>query len=288
MMKFRRKTFGGLALAVASITVLAACSSSSSSSPSAAASAARRSRAAPRPGRSRQRPHLTTSSRSPAAPTISVTNISQFQFLMYRPLYWFGDGVSPTLNHSLSLADSPTFSGKNVTITLKPYMWSNGTPVTATDVMFWLNMEQAVGATDYGGFTGFPNTVVNNLKVVSPTELTFTLDKPVLAVLVAVQRAEPGHPDAGGLGPHRVRAQQLRHHGQRLRCRLQVPGRPVQEPERLCVLAAVVRRGRAVEAERVQRRRARHVRAEHVLLRAGQAEAVGVPGVAVHHRLGRV
>ena len=37
MMKFRRKTFGGLALAVASITVLAACSSSSSS-PSASAS----------------------------------------------------------------------------------------------------------------------------------------------------------------------------------------------------------------------------------------------------------
>ena len=28
-----------------------------------------------------------------------------------------------------------------MTITLKPYMWSNGTPVTAQDVMFWLNME---------------------------------------------------------------------------------------------------------------------------------------------------
>ncbi len=96
---------------------------------------------------------------------------------------------------------------------------------------FWLNMEQAVGPTDYGDFTGFPNTVVKNLKVVSPTELTFTLDKPVLAVLVAVQRPEPGHPDAGGVGPHRVRAQQLRDHGQRLRRRLQVPGRPVQGPD---------------------------------------------------------
>ena len=64
-----------------------------------------------------------------------------------------------------------------MTITLKPYMWSNGTPVTATDVVFWLNMEQAVGATDYGAFTGFPNTEISNLKVVSPTELTFTMDK---------------------------------------------------------------------------------------------------------------
>ena len=35
------------------------------------------------------------------------------------------------------------FNGNKVTITLKHYMWSNGTPVTAQDVMFWLNMETA-------------------------------------------------------------------------------------------------------------------------------------------------
>ena len=177
MMKFRRKTFGGLALAVASITVLAACSSSSSS-PSTSASAA------PVTGGTATWAELPATIPNYIFPFdssayFSVANLSQFQFLMYRPLYWFGDGVSPTLNQSLSLADPPVFSGLNVTITLKPYMWSNGTPVTATDVMFWLNMEQAVGATDYGGFTGFPSTVVKNIKVVSPTELTFTLDKPV-------------------------------------------------------------------------------------------------------------
>jgi peptide/nickel transport system substrate-binding protein len=43
--------------------------------------------------------------------------------------------------------------------------------------MFWLNMEQAVGATDYGAYTGFPNTVVSNIKVVSPTKLTMTMNK---------------------------------------------------------------------------------------------------------------
>jgi len=177
MMKFRSKTFGGLALAAASITVLAACSSSSGS-PSTSASAA------PVTGGTATWAELPATIPNYIFPFdssayFSVANLSQFQFLMYRPLYWFGDGVSPTLNQSLSLADPPTFSGLNVTITLKPYMWSNGTPVTATDVMFWLNMEQAVGATDYGGFTGFPGTVVKNIKVVSPTELTFTLDKPV-------------------------------------------------------------------------------------------------------------
>jgi peptide/nickel transport system substrate-binding protein len=108
---------------------------------------------------------------------ISVSNLEDFGYLMYRPLYWFGTGAAPTLNNSLSLANYPTFNGTKVTITLKHYMWSNGTPVTASDVMFWLNMLTAVGSTDWGAYTGFPNSQVSNITVVSPTELTMTMDK---------------------------------------------------------------------------------------------------------------
>jgi peptide/nickel transport system substrate-binding protein len=110
---------------------------------------------------------------------ISVSNLNLFQYLMYRPLYWFGNGSSPTLNTKLSLANAPVWSadGKTATITLKHYMWSNGQPVTAADVVFWLNMEQAIGSSDYGGYTGFPNTEVASYKAVSPTELTLTTDK---------------------------------------------------------------------------------------------------------------
>ena len=39
----------------------------------------------------------------------SVVNAEDFQYLMYRPLYWFGNGASPTLNTSLSLADTPVY-----------------------------------------------------------------------------------------------------------------------------------------------------------------------------------
>jgi peptide/nickel transport system substrate-binding protein len=106
---------------------------------------------------------------------ISVSNSQQFSALMYRTLYWFGTGVQPTVNTSLSLANPPTFHGTKVTITLKHYMWSNGTPVTAQDVVFWLNMELAVPQ-DYGAYTGFPANV-KDIKVVSPTELTMTMDK---------------------------------------------------------------------------------------------------------------
>jgi len=108
---------------------------------------------------------------------ISVSNLNDFGYMLYRPLYWFGTGSAPTLNPSLSLANYPTFSGNQVTITLKNYKWSNGTQVTAQDVMFWLNMLSAVGSLDWGAYTGFPNTVVSNIKVVSPTELTMTMDK---------------------------------------------------------------------------------------------------------------
>jgi peptide/nickel transport system substrate-binding protein len=177
MMKFRRKAFGGIALAAASITVLAACSSSSSGSASGTSSSG--TAIAGGTATWAEPPSDTPNYIFPftSSAYISVTNIDQFEFLMYRPLYWFGNGTSPTLNTSLSLANPPVFNGLNVTITLKPYMWSNGTPVTAQDVVFWLNMEQAVGATDYGAYTGFPNTVIKNLKAVSSTELTFTMDK---------------------------------------------------------------------------------------------------------------
>ena len=61
---------------------------------------------------------------------ISVYNLNTFSQQMYRPLYWFGNGSKPLLNPSLSLASEPTWSGNTATITLKHYMWSDGTPVT--------------------------------------------------------------------------------------------------------------------------------------------------------------
>ncbi len=71
----------------------------------------------------------------------SIFNINDFQYLMYRPLYWFGTGVNPYMNPQLSLADPPTYQGDQVTITLKPtYKWSDGEPVDADDVVFFMNM----------------------------------------------------------------------------------------------------------------------------------------------------
>jgi peptide/nickel transport system substrate-binding protein len=111
----------------------------------------------------------------------SVYNINQFQFLMYRPLYWFGKGTGPTLNPSLSLAKTPVYSngGKTITITLKPYKWSDGESLTAKDVMFWMNMLHAE-KTNWAGYVPGGNNIPDNVKnitVVSTTKLKFTLTK---------------------------------------------------------------------------------------------------------------
>src|SRR5438309_7742077 len=57
----------------------------------------------------------------------SVANLSQFQFLMFRPLYWFGQDGKVALNSSLSLANEPvhTDGGKTVTRKLKGWNWSD-------------------------------------------------------------------------------------------------------------------------------------------------------------------
>jgi peptide/nickel transport system substrate-binding protein len=112
------------------------------------------------------------------APAVSTNqNLFDFTYLMYRPLFWFGQGSQPVFNPSLSLASMPTFSGRNVTITLKHYMWSNGTPVTAQDVMFWINMMRAVPQDWFGSVPGGFPTNVSDVRAVSATELTMTMKK---------------------------------------------------------------------------------------------------------------
>ena len=49
----------------------------------------------------------------------SVANINEFQYLMYRPLYWFGNGTTPSLNASLSVANQPKYTNKAETLTVK-------------------------------------------------------------------------------------------------------------------------------------------------------------------------
>jgi len=116
----------------------------------------------------------------PLAPAeyFTTANIEQFQDLMYRPLYWMGNRSTPDMNESLSLAQPPAYgAGNTVTITLKPYKWSDGESLDARDVIFWMNMLHAE-KDNWAAYApgAFPDNVAN-VVADSTSELTFTLTK---------------------------------------------------------------------------------------------------------------
>jgi peptide/nickel transport system substrate-binding protein len=107
-------------------------------------------------------------------------NIEYSQYLMWRPLYWFGGPNSVGLDEKYSLADPATVTsagGKTTaTIQLKTYRWSDGKPVTSRDVQFWFNLLKAEKANWWGYVSGGIPDNVSAFTVLSPTKfsLTFT------------------------------------------------------------------------------------------------------------------
>lgn len=108
------------------------------------------------------------------------SNISDFQFLLYRPLYWFGSpGGTPTLNTSESMASPPVYSAGNtkVTVTLKHWLWSDGTPVTNRDVEMWVNMVKANKTNWFAYVPGaFPDDITS-MTLSGTRTITFNLSR---------------------------------------------------------------------------------------------------------------
>jgi len=166
-----KKRFAVLALAVAGITGLAACSSSSTTSGGSTATPSSTSSAtAALPGAFGSVPAeasgtqhagtITVAEPPSSAPTWilpivtgaanSVYTVSMFDYQQWRPLYWLVNGVEPKETPAMSLANEPTWSNgdKTVTFTLKSnYKWSDGQPITSKDILFWwYEMKAAIKA----------------------------------------------------------------------------------------------------------------------------------------------
>ena len=115
----------------------------------------------------------------------SVTTTSSFQFEMWRPLYWYGNGVRPVVVPSMSLADTPVYSNgdKTVTIHMKAnYRWSDGQPVTSKDALFFIDMVRAAvkeSGSNWGLYTphiGLPDQVAS-ASTPNSTTLVLNLNK---------------------------------------------------------------------------------------------------------------
>ncbi len=76
----------------------------------------------------------------------SNANFAQFSNVLYPSLYVFDATGKPALDQSLSVGEPPRFSDGDrvVTITLKHWVWSNGQPITARDLVFWMDLLSAV------------------------------------------------------------------------------------------------------------------------------------------------
>jgi peptide/nickel transport system substrate-binding protein len=114
-----------------------------------------------------------------SGPQITPYNQQDFQWLMYRQLYWYGGqpGNEFGLYQQISLAYPPVYSNHDtvVTIRLKKYYWSDGTPVTARDVTFFLNLVTA-NKNYWGMYTPgeFPDNV-KSAQIVNPETVRITL-----------------------------------------------------------------------------------------------------------------
>jgi peptide/nickel transport system substrate-binding protein len=109
----------------------------------------------------------------------TVSNSGNFQNLMYRPLYWLGNNGSLSIDQSLSLAQLPVWNKADnaLTITLKPYKWSNGSPLTARDVVFFYNLIKANKA-EWEPYSpgGFPDDVTS-MTAVNQNTVSIQLNK---------------------------------------------------------------------------------------------------------------
>ena len=198
-MRFRSKTAWAV-VAVASATALAACSSSSHSStgattvpsgtvtvPGAIGDVPLASATGPKKAGT-----ITWAIQPGTAPTWifpvvpgasnSVFNTFTFEWESWRPGAWTVNGTDPELYPPMSIADPPVYSNgdkSNCTVSLKSsYKWSNGQPITANDIVFYINLVKAaikVSPADWEAYVPghFPDNLVS---MSEPNSTTLTLN----------------------------------------------------------------------------------------------------------------
>jgi peptide/nickel transport system substrate-binding protein len=180
-MKFWRRKLRLAAVAVTAAVALtaAACSSSGTSSPSSSSSGT------PVKGGTVTVAMEAAVTYSWIFPFYSITNAgvfndNQFQYLMYRQLYMFGNNTdtSVSVNYALSPADPPVYSngGKTVVINMKGWKWSDGESVDAQSLIFFLNMAKAEKANWDAYVPGLLPDNISSYKATGPNQVTMQLN----------------------------------------------------------------------------------------------------------------
>jgi peptide/nickel transport system substrate-binding protein len=177
--KFWRRKLRLAAVAVTAAVALTAAACSSSSSPSSSTSGT------PVKGGTATVALPPSVTYSWIWPFYSITNAgvyndNQFQYLMYRQLYMFGNNTntSVSVNYPLSPANPPDFTngGKTLVINMKGWKWSDGETVNAQSLIFFLNMAKAEKSNWDAYVPGLlPDNIVS-YKATGPNQVTMQLN----------------------------------------------------------------------------------------------------------------
>ncbi|AOV17663.1 hypothetical protein BJI67_11875 [Acidihalobacter aeolianus] len=120
----------------------------------------------------------TVTSFSPLYNDVSNTDMQAYSIL-YTPLIWPSPVI--TVDWKLGLAESVHYNPQRtvVTVKLKPRRWTDGTPVTAADVVYaWKLIKQQGNSYGLYGVGGVPEGI-KQVTAVSPDTVRFTLKHPV-------------------------------------------------------------------------------------------------------------
>ena len=195
-MRIARPAIQLAALAVVGATALAACGKSSSGGTVNGSSAGGYGSVPAQTGAPGKAGTITVAEPPGATPTWiypvtpsangSVYTAYSFQYEMWRPLLWFPNGNQVKEDTSMSLANDPVYSNNNqtVTVTLKPWKWSNGQPITSQDAEFYVDQLKAavkINPSDYSNYTpnlGIPDQVTS-MSTPNSSTLVINLNKSV-------------------------------------------------------------------------------------------------------------
>ena len=110
--------------------------------------------------------------------TNSIYN-REIAFQIYRPLVWIDRHVNYDPAMSLASAVETTDGGQTWRLTIKPWLWSDGVPVTADDVVFTFDLIRRIGPS-YVTYRigGIPN-LIDHVVALSPHEVELKLTQKV-------------------------------------------------------------------------------------------------------------
>jgi peptide/nickel transport system substrate-binding protein len=113
-------------------------------------------------------------------PVVPATNENGYNVNLQQPMWpylvYIGNGDQATINPTESLDSSITYANNDtkITIVLKPWKWSDGTPITSRDFTFFFNLLKAAGSNWWDYVQGeFPDNVAS---VQTPNASTIVLN----------------------------------------------------------------------------------------------------------------